>query len=81
MLTSFGNDMDIGVRKILLACTGGVISVFVLLKKRNSILNSNKRTDSNTKIILIMALILTALLFAVWSYNPPLLGIFIPPTI
>lgn len=55
------------------------ISVFVLLKKRNSVLNSKKSSDSNTNTILIMALILTGLLFAVWSYNPPLLGIFIPP--
>lgn len=56
------------------------ISVIVLIKKRNSILNSGKYDDQNTKIILVMSLILTALLFVVWSYNPPELGIFIPPT-
>ena len=56
------------------------ISIIALIRKRNKIINSEKHNDSNTKIILVMALILTALLFAVWSYNPPHLGIFIPPT-
>jgi len=57
------------------------ISVFVLLKSRNKELVSQKHADINTKIILVMALLLTALLFAVWSYNPPSLGIFTPPVV
>ena len=43
MLTTFGNDMDIGVRKMLLACTGGVISVFVLFLAINIIYNGMKQ--------------------------------------
>ena len=43
MLTSFGNDMDIGVRKMLLACTGWVISVFVLFLAINIIYNGMKQ--------------------------------------
>ena len=43
MLTTFGNDMDISVRKMLLACTGVVISVFVLFLAINIIYNGMKQ--------------------------------------
>ena len=43
MLTSFGSDMDIVVRKILLGITGGVVSLFVVLLAINIIVNGTKR--------------------------------------
>lgn len=39
MLTSFGSDMDLVTRKILLGCTGGVISIFVVILAINIIFN------------------------------------------
>jgi hypothetical protein len=43
MLTSFGSDMDVIVRKILLGCTGGVVSVFVVCLAINIIYNGMKQ--------------------------------------
>ena len=39
MLTSFGSDMDITLRKVLLGITGGVVSLFVLFIAINIIIN------------------------------------------
>jgi hypothetical protein len=43
MLTSFGSDMDVVVRKILLGCTGGVVSAFVVFLAINIIYNGMKQ--------------------------------------
>lgn len=39
MLTSFGNDMDLVVRKFLLGFTGGAVSIFVVILAINIIVN------------------------------------------
>ena len=50
MLTSFGSDMDLVTRKILLGCTGGVISIFVVILAINIIFNGIKQLrDFNKK--------------------------------
>lgn len=43
MLTSFGSEMDIITRKILLGCTGGVVSVFVMFLAINIIFNGMRQ--------------------------------------
>lgn len=43
MLTAFGNDLDIFVRKLLLGLTGGVVSIFVLTIAINIIVNSARQ--------------------------------------
>ena len=43
MLTSFGSDMDVIIRKILLGCTGGVVSAFVVFLAINIIYNGMKQ--------------------------------------
>ena len=55
------------------------IAVIILLVKRNKILNSEKLNTKNAVITSLILLGITAFLFAVWSYNPPSLGIFTPP--
>jgi len=55
------------------------ISVIKVIVTKNKVEKSGKYTDMNLNIILIMSLILFVLVFAVWSYNPPSLGIFLPP--
>ena len=50
MLTSFGSDMDLVTRKILLGCTGGVISIFVVILAINIIFNGIRQLrDFNKK--------------------------------
>lgn len=50
MLTSFGSDMDLSTRKILLGCTGGVISIFVVILAINIIFNGIRQLrDFNKK--------------------------------
>ena len=50
MLTSFGSDMDLITRKILLGCTGGVVSVFVVFLAINIIFNGIRQLrDFNKK--------------------------------
>jgi len=56
------------------------ISVIVVIVKRNKILNSSKSYSKTVTLILGFFTILTVILFMVWSYNPPMLGIFNPPT-
>lgn len=46
MLTVFGGDMDIIVRKILLGFTGGSVSIFVMILSINIIINGIKRLKS-----------------------------------
>lgn len=58
-----------------------LLSVIVLIIKRNKIAEEEKFKSKNAKILFIFLLVITALLFAVWSYNPPSLGIFTPPVI
>lgn len=43
MLTAFGSDMDIFVRKLLLGLTGGVVSIFVLAIAINIIVNGTRQ--------------------------------------
>lgn len=43
MLTSFGSDLDISVRRILLGITGAVVSLFVLLIAINMIINGARQ--------------------------------------
>lgn len=57
------------------------IAVIILLVKRNKILNNEKFNTKNAVITSLILLGITAFLFAVWSYNPPSLGIFTPPII
>ena len=52
MLTSFGSDMDITVRKVLLGITGGIVSLFVLAIAINIIINGiiqlkNQKKEDN----------------------------------
>jgi hypothetical protein len=47
MLTSFGSDMDIIVRKIFLGATGGVVSLFVLAIAINIIVNGSMKLNKN----------------------------------
>ena len=50
MLTSFGSDMDLITRKILLGCTGGVVSVLVVFLAINIIFNGIRQLrDFNKK--------------------------------
>jgi len=58
-----------------------LLSVIVLIIKRNKIAEEEKFKSKNAKILFIFLLVITAFLFAVWSYNPPSLGIFTPPVI
>ncbi len=57
------------------------ISIIVLITVRNRIIKSEKFTTANAKIISALYLILCAVLFAFWSFNPTTLGIFTPPVI
>ena len=57
------------------------IAVIVSLITKNCVLKSEKFTSKIAVIISVLYLFISALLFAVWSYNPPSLGIFTPPVI
>ena len=57
------------------------IAVIVLLIKRNKISNEETYTSKNINTFFAVLLAITAFLFAIFSYNPPSLGIFTPPTI
>lgn len=43
MFTSFGNDLDIITRRIILGLTGAAVSIFVLMVAINIIVNGNKK--------------------------------------
>jgi hypothetical protein len=49
MLTVFGSDMDVIVRKILLGCSGGAVSIFVVLLAINIIFNGNRQLKNLIK--------------------------------
>lgn len=55
------------------------IGVIVTICKRNKVLREDKFSSKNANIISAFFLGLTAFLFAVWSFNPPSIGIFTPP--
>ena len=58
-----------------------LISAIVVISVKNKIIYSEKYYSKNAKILTGIYLIICALLFAFWSYNPPSLGIFTPPVI
>ena len=55
------------------------IAIITVLIKRNKIINNGKTYSKTTTLILLFFTALTVILFAVWSYIPPSLGIFQPP--
>lgn len=55
------------------------VGVIVMLCKKNKILSNGKYYSKMANLIFGIILALTALLFMVWSYNPPSIGIFTPP--
>ncbi len=57
------------------------ISIIVLLTVKNRIIKSEKYSSKNASLLSGIYLLLCAFLFAVWTYNPPSLGIFTPPII
>ena len=56
------------------------IGVGCTIIQKNKILNSEKFASKNAFIISLTFLALTIFLFIVWSYNPPSLAIFAPPS-
>lgn len=57
------------------------ISIIVLLTVKNRIIKSEKYSSKNASLLSGIYLLLCAFLFAIWTYNPPSLGIFTPPVI
>lgn len=55
------------------------VGVLIGLCKRNKILSSKKFTSKGANIFFIASLIILGVLFAVFTNNPPSLGIFTPP--
>jgi len=55
------------------------ISIIVMLFKKRKIINKEKFSIDTAKWIFIGIGIFITILFFIWSYNPPNLGIFIPP--
>ena len=55
------------------------VAVIITLCRRKKIIEEEKYTSKNMRVIASSLLFLTAFLFAVWSYCPPSLGIFNPP--
>lgn len=55
------------------------VSVALTLRKRNKIIHEEKFCLNAINKLFIGIAFLIALLFIFWSYNPPSLGIFIPP--
>ena len=56
------------------------LAVIILVSCRNKIIVEGKEFSQRKKSVLSGLLVITALLFILWSYNPPSLNIFIPPT-
>lgn len=52
------------------------VAVIITLCRRKKIIEDEKYTSKNMRVIASSLLFLTAFLFAVWSYCPPKLGIF-----
>ncbi|MBR7132169.1 MAG: hypothetical protein IKD04_01410 [Clostridia bacterium] len=59
--------------------TSYYIAVIVLLCKKRTVILKEKFYSKNANIFFAVLLGVTALLFFIWSYNPPSLGIFTPP--
>ena len=55
------------------------VAVIISICKKRKILLSDKYFSKNAKAIAFALALLTAFLLAVWSFNPPKLGIFNPP--
>lgn len=55
------------------------ISIIVMLCKKRKILRSGKYTSKTIFWISEIILIIITVLFMIWSYNPPSIGIFTPP--
>lgn len=55
------------------------VGVIALLIKRSKIIDEEKLTSKNAKLFLSVILVINIILFFVWSFNPPSLGIFTPP--
>jgi len=55
------------------------ISIIIMLFKKTHLIKSRKFNDSIFKILAVLILFFVALLFAIWSYNPPAIGLFLPP--
>ena len=57
------------------------VSVFVTVSYRNSVIANDKEFSKAKVGILIFVFAITALLFAVWGFNPPNLNIFVEPNL
>ena len=55
------------------------VAVILMLKRKNKILENETFSSRNITLILLMATVVTALLFLFWSYKSPMAEIFIPP--
>ncbi len=55
------------------------ISVIVTLCKKRRLIQNGKFASKTSRCIFLGIAFLTAVLFAVFSYNPPSLGLFTPP--
>lgn len=58
-----------------------LISVIVLIITKTKYIRNEISIFKRSNILCAIILLTTAILFAVWSYNPPSLGIFTPPLI
>jgi len=57
------------------------VSIIIMLCKKTHLLKTEKFSNSIFSVISVFVIILIGVLFAVWSYNPPALGIFRLPEI
>ena len=57
------------------------IAIVIMLYKKSHLLKTEKFSNSIFMAISVFVIILIGLLFAIWSYNPPALGIFKLPEI
>lgn len=55
------------------------ISIIVTLCKKRKIIQSGKYYSNTSKWVFLVIAVITAILFMLWSYNPPSYGIFTPP--
>ncbi len=54
-------------------------AVVITVRIRNKIINDGTDFSKNKRLFLGGLFVITALLFMLWSFNPPSLNIFIPP--
>ncbi len=55
------------------------IALITVIAKRNKLLQAQENYSKTFTLILSFLAVITTVLFMVWSYNPPLLGIFAIP--